>query len=123
MSSPIVLLDELLGQIINQPESVEFDVVMDVIKNNYEFSSTRFVNGLGDDAIINEQGANEGSCRIFAFAQLNELTEAQTLACFGRYYRDDVLKAPEGRDHGNIRTFMRDGWKGIAFDTFPLTKK
>lgn len=116
-------VSELLEQIATQPESIEFDVVMGVIKNNYDFSPTRFVNGLGDDAVINEQGTNEGSCRIFAFAQTNNLTEAQTLACFGRYYRDDVLKAPEGTDHGNIRTFMRDGWSGIAFDEFPLAKK
>lgn len=43
------------------------------------------------------------------FFCLNHLDEDSTLACFGSYYRDDVLKFPDGTDHGNIRRFMRDG--------------
>ena len=50
-----------------------------------------------------------------AFAQLHELDAARTLACFGRYYREDVLRHPDGSDHANIRTFMRHGPAGIRF--------
>jgi hypothetical protein len=44
------------------------------------------------------------------------LSEVHTLALFGGYYRDDVLGNPEGRDHGNIRHFMKYGWAGIHFE-------
>ena len=47
--------------------------------------------------------------------ELNALSEANTLACFGRFYRE-VLNDPTGTSHGNIRAFMRDGWAGICFD-------
>ena len=59
-----------------------------------------------------QQGENSGSCKIFAFAQLHHLDEASTLACFGAYYRDDVLKHPQGSDHQNIRQFINTGWQG-----------
>jgi len=43
------------------------------------------------------------------------LDAQQTLACFGDYYRVDVLQNPEGVDHQNIRNFMTYGWDGVAF--------
>ncbi|MFT4047340.1 MAG: HopJ type III effector protein [Solimonas sp.] len=49
---------------------------------------------------------------MLAFAKLQGLSEAETLACFGRFYREDVLKNPDGTDHQNIRNFMRTGWRG-----------
>lgn len=116
-------VETLLAQLQNTPESVEFKNVMDTISAHYNYKPSRFSNGVGENAVINEAGANEGSCKIFAFAQLNQLTAEQTLACFGSYYRDDVLKNPEGSDHGNIRSFMRHGWNGITFDSPALTAK
>ena len=46
-----------------------------------------------------------------------------TLACFGAFYTEDVLKNPDGTDHQNIRNFMKTGWDGIAFYGEPLTLK
>lgn len=113
----------LLSQLQSSPETVEFKGVMDTIATFYDYTPTGFTNGVGESQAINQAGANEGSCKIFAFAQLNNLNIEQTLACFGSYYRDDVLKNPTGSDHANIRHFMVYGWPGINFDHAPLTAK
>jgi hypothetical protein len=99
----------------------DFEDTIAVVNAIYSYTPTRFVNGL-TTPVINEAGQNEGSCRIFAFAQLNALTEADTLACFGRFYRD-VLNEPTGTSHGNIRAFMRDGWAGVQFEGEVLQPK
>lgn len=109
-------LPELLAQLRNAPETVAFSTVQAVIAAHYVYTPTRFTNGLGDDAVVNEAGTNEGSCRLFAFARLQGLGEAETLACFGHFYRDEVLGNPEGSSHANIRRFMRDGWAGIRYE-------
>ena len=106
----------LLDKIKTQPEAIIFDEVMAFIADHYHYTPTRFRNGEGKNIVVNEAGKNEGSCKIFAFAQLNGLSEQETMACFGSYYRDDVLAHPEGQDHANIRTFMQHGWAGIQFD-------
>ncbi|PKM22890.1 MAG: type III effector [Gammaproteobacteria bacterium HGW-Gammaproteobacteria-14] len=116
-------LQALLQHIAQSPERVEFDEVIAVIDQFYHYTETRFTNGLGEDALINEAGSNAGSCRVFAFARQNKLDEESTLACFGRYYREDVLRFPDGNDHGNIRRFMKYGWQGIYFDDEPLTPR
>ncbi len=115
--------DQLIARIEDAPESIDFEDVIAVIDAHYHYTPTRFTNGLGDDALCNEAGSNEGSCRIFAFARLHDLDETTTLALFGRFYRDEVLGNPDGDSHGNIRRFMRDGWKGIDFDGVALTPK
>lgn len=112
-------VDNLLQQVREAPESVEFDTVMQVISDHYDYTPTTFSNG----SVVNEAGSNEGSCKIFAFAQLNNLSEMETLALFGRYYREDVLGNPAGEDHANIRNFILDGWLGIRFDGVALTPK
>ncbi|MGK2915376.1 MAG: HopJ type III effector protein [Porticoccaceae bacterium] len=113
-------IEQLIEQIKTAPERVEFAQVIAVITAHYRYTPTRFRNGLGADIVVNEAGTNEGSCRIFAFARLNQLSEAETLACFGRYYRDDVLGNPHGSDHANIRAFIKHGWAGVEFDAGPL---
>jgi HopJ type III effector protein len=118
-----MLLNEFLQQLNAQPESIEFQQVIDLISAHYDYTPTRFTNGVGADQAVNAAGTNEGSCRIFAFARLNGLDAAQTLACFGKFYRVDVLQNPEATDHANIRTFMRHGWNGIHFDGAPLSPK
>ncbi len=110
---------ELLAQLRTTPESIEFDQVMTTITNHYNYTPTRFING----EIVNEAGTNEGSCKLFSFAKLNGLSEVETLALFGRYYREDVLENPAGDDHGNIRNFILDGWLGIQFDREALITK
>lgn len=108
-----------LDKLKNSPDEITFDYTMSVIDNLYDFTPVSFTNG----NLVNAAGQNSGSCKLFAFAKLQALTEQQTLACFGDYYRKDVLKHPNGNDHQNIRNFIRTGWEGIAFDTMPLTLK
>ncbi|KAK2701774.1 uncharacterized protein LOC136043222 [Artemia franciscana] len=116
-------LETLLDTLKHAPNSVEFDNVMTVIAENFTYTPSRFSNGLGDNKVVNEAGTNEGSCKIFAFAKQQGLSEAHTLACFGHYYRDDVLAHPDNTDHANIRQFMQTGWAGIAFDQVALQAK
>ncbi|CCN49712.1 putative HopJ type III effector protein [Vibrio nigripulchritudo MADA3029] len=104
-------LKELLTALSQSPETVQFQDVISVIDSNYEFTPTEFKNG----DTVNEAGQNNGSCKIFAFAKLNQLDVQSALACFGDFYRKDVLENPEGEDHQNIRNFMRFGWDGIEF--------
>jgi hypothetical protein len=116
-------IKNLLSQLADAPETVTFNQVIEVIAVHYDYTPTRFTNGEGESQAINEAGTNEGSCKIFAFAQLKNLDKDQTLNCFGDYYRSDVLQNPNGSDHGNIRNFMRSGWAGIKFDAQPLDLK
>jgi len=101
---------------IASSSSLDFEDTMNVIKENYQYTPAAFHNG----DLENAAGENEGSCKIFAFAKLNNLDEETTLKCFGRFYQD-VLKTPEGNDHGNIRNFMKTGWKGISFSANVLS--
>jgi len=112
-------LTQLLEVISQEPQTVSFNDVISTINENYHYTPTTFSNG----DVVNEFGTNEGSCKIFAFAQLNKLSTDQALACFGKYYRDDVLTNPEGSDHGNIRNFMVTGWEGVKFSGVALVKK
>ena len=109
----------LLAKLAEQNAQVEFNDVMQVISEHYQYTPSRFSNG----SVVNEAGSNEGSCKLFSFAKLHGLTELQTLACFGIYYRNDVLNNPKGDDHGNIRNFIKTGWSGIHFDTESLVVK
>ncbi len=110
---------ELLTQLRTAPESIEFEQVMATIAKHYNYTPTRFENG----DVVNEAGANEGSCKLFYFAKLNGLSEVETLALFGKYYRDDVMGNPAGSDHRNIRNFILDGWLGVQFDDEALIAK
>lgn len=108
---------------IRAGQPVAFRDTMDVIAAHYDYSPVRFGNGIGADRLVNEPGQNEGSCRIFAFARLQGLSEPETLALFGEYYRDEVLPHPGGEGHRNIRNFMKYGWAGIALDGEALAPK
>jgi hypothetical protein len=112
-------LDDFLKQLEQNPEQIEFSETMAVIEENYNFTPSAFTNG----NTVNEADTNNGSCKIFSFGLLHELSEQQTLACFGGYYRDDVLGNPEGDDHQNIRNFMVSGWNGIRFSGSALAGK
>ncbi len=109
-------LEIFLKKLHTCPDTIDFSDTVDVIETLYKFTPTAFKNG----ALHNAADQNNGSCKLFAFAQLQALTEQQTLACFGQYYRHDVLKNPTGEDHPNIRNFMETGWTGIKFSSTPL---
>lgn len=112
-----MVLSELLAQLTKHP--VDFKAVMQVIEEEYTFTPTHFVNG----AFANLANTNNGSCKIFAFGLLNQLTEQATLNAFGNFYTQDVLQHPEGLDHQNIRNFMQTGWAGISYSSPALQKK
>ncbi|MGD8583101.1 MAG: HopJ type III effector protein [Gammaproteobacteria bacterium] len=111
--------DQLLRLLKDSPDEIEFDDVIDLIDELYEFTPVEFSNG----DLVNEAGQSPGSCKIFAFAKLLRLNEQQTLYCFGSYYRDDVLKHPDNMDHPNIRNFMKTGWNGVEIKGVPLKLK
>lgn len=104
-------LDTLLNKLDTAPSSIEFTDTLAVIEALYNFTPTAFKNGESENAA----GQNNGSCKLFAFARLQGLSKEQTLACFGAYYRKDVLENPNGTDHDNIRNFMKYGWDGITY--------
>ncbi|RQP26419.1 HopJ type III effector protein [Piscinibacter terrae] len=109
-------LDTFLTKLQSAPASISFDDTMAAIASAYDFTPTAFTNG----GLRNEAGQNSRSCQLFAFAKLQGLSPDQTLACYGAYYRDDVLKNPQGTDHMNIRNFMKHGWEGVGFEGEPL---
>ncbi|WP_409991373.1 HopJ type III effector protein [Chryseobacterium sp. Leaf405] len=106
-------------QVKNSPETIDFKDVIAYIDENYNFTPTKFTNG----NTVNEVDQNNGSCKVFSYAKLNDLSKEDTLNLFGDFYRNDVLKNPEGTDHQNIRNFMEFGWDGISFEGVALSKK
>lgn len=112
-------LNSFLTALKTTPQNVEFSETISVIDSTYNFYETSFTNG----DTKNEAGQNNGSCKIFAFGQLNNLTPQQTLSCFGDFYRVDVLQNPDNTDHQNIRNFMVSGWEGVSFSQQALKIK
>lgn len=112
-------INDFLNKLEQDPSKVDFEGAMAVIDAHYSFEPAAFRNG----AISNKSGENNGSCKIFALGLLHKLSEQQTLACFGDYYRRDVLANPDNDDHQNIRSFIKNGWRGISFESVALIEK
>ena len=112
-------IESFKNKLKESPKQIDFSETMNVVDENYNFIPTAFKNG----TLENAEGQNSGSCKLFAFAKAEELTKEDTLACFGQYYFDDVLKDPNGSGHQNIRNFMNTGFEGLTFNGEPLTKK
>ena len=112
-------LEDLVAHLCEAPNTIEFGEVITLIDNTFFFSPTAFENG----AIKNLENQNNGSCKLLALGQYLKLSNEQTLALFGSFYRDDVLKNPNGEDHANIRNFMQTGHAGVTFEQFPLVLK
>ncbi|WKB82654.1 HopJ type III effector protein [Cellulophaga omnivescoria] len=112
-------LDQFKEKLKNNPTAIAFTDTMQVIEDNYTFTPTAFKNG----SLENKEGENSGSCKLFAFALKQELSKEETLACFGDYYRKDVLQDPEGNGHLNIRNFMQTGFNGLVFSVDALKEK
>ena len=85
-------LESFLEKLNTTPETITFAETIAVIEAHYDFAPTAFENGLQHNAA----GENSGSCKLLAFAEIQNLSEEATLACFGTYYFDDVLKNPNG---------------------------
>lgn len=59
-----------------------FQETIAYIDENYHFTPTAFKNGNQ----INNAGENNGSCKIFAFTKLNQLSVEDTLYLFGDFF-------------------------------------
>ncbi|WP_299016272.1 HopJ type III effector protein [uncultured Polaribacter sp.] len=103
---------------LQENTTVAFSDTMQVIEDNYKFTPTAFTNG----TIENKAGENSGSCKLFAFAKLQKLSKAETLACFGEHYQN-VLEDANGDAHQNIRNFMQTGFDGLNFNGEALALK
>ncbi|RAJ08345.1 HopJ type III effector protein [Chitinophaga skermanii] len=109
-------LNTLLGQL--KANTIVFKDVIAFIENHYIAQPTAFKNG---DA-YNEATQNQGSAKVFSFAQIHNLSKEDTLLLFAEHYQA-VLNTPEATDHQNIRQFMAHGWEGIQFEGTALTSK
>lgn len=112
-------LTAFLKKLKQTPTAITFPETIAVIEENYDFTPTTFDNGTQHNAA----GENSGSCKLFAFAQLQNLSQTETLACFGAFYFEEVLGDPKGINHQNIRNFMKTGWGGIRFEGEALNLK
>lgn len=112
-------INTFLEKLKQTPTSIAFAETIATIEENYDFTPTSFKNG----EQYNEAGQNSGSCKLFSFAKLQNLSKDETLACFGAIYFEEVLGDPEGTNHQNIRNFMKLGWDGIQFEGEALTLK
>ena len=96
--------------------TIPFSSVITFIETYYTHQPTAFKNG----DTYNEATQNQGSAKVFAFAQINHLNTAETLMLFAEHYQA-VLAQPDATDHQNIRQFMSNGWEGIQFEGTVLT--
>ncbi len=110
------MAQDLLQQL--QAGTAKFADVIAYIDAHYQHSPTAFQNGTQH----NTAEQNQGSAKVFSFAKLQHLDQAQTLQLFAEHYQA-VLDTPEGIDHQNIRQFMQNGWDGITFAGEVLTSK
>jgi len=109
-------LEAFKQKLKNTPSQIEFSETMAVIESHYKFTPTAFKN----DDLQNNSGENSGSCKLFSFAKLQGFTKEETLACFGKFYFEDVLNDPNGSGHQNIRNFMKTGFDGLVFEGHAL---
>lgn len=98
--------------------NVNFGEVIAFIETYYKHQPTAFKNG----EVENEANQNQGSAKVFAFAKLNNLSEADTISLFAEHYQS-VVAHPDGSDHQNIRQFMSHGWNGITFEGEALVSR
>lgn len=110
------MAQELLKQL--QAGNAKFADVISYIETRYTHTPTAFQNGQQYNAATE----NQGSAKVFSFAQLNDLDQQQTLNLFAEHYAA-VLATPDATDHQNIRQFMQNGWNGIKFEGNALTAK
>ncbi|WP_435525849.1 HopJ type III effector protein [Chryseobacterium indoltheticum] len=110
----------LFEQLEKSAEEIQFKDVIAFIDEHYDFTPTKFTNG----NTVNEADQNNGSCKVFSFAKLNDLSKEETLNLFRRILQKKtfcrILKA---FDHQNIRNFMEFGWDGISFEGKALRRK
>ena len=110
------MAESLLQQLKNG--AIKFTDVIAYIDRHYQHTPTAFSNGEQHNTADQDQG----SAKVFSFAQLNNLSAEDTLSLFAEHYQH-VLETPDAHDHQNIRQFMKNGWSGIQFEGTALTAK
>ena len=110
------MTQNLLAQL--KDGTAKFADVLAFIEAHYQHTPTAFKNGAQSNAATE----NQGSAKVFSFAKLQGLNQADTLSLFAEHYAA-VLKTPDATDHQNIRQFMQHGWDGVTFDGTALSAK
>src|SRR3546814_1418831 len=100
-------VEAFLKRLREAPDEIEFADTIAVIDSHYDYTPTAFRNG----DVHNEAGQNAGSCKLLSFAKLQGLSEAETLACFGCFYRSEEHTS-------ELQSLMR-----ISYAVFCLKKK
>lgn len=111
-------IDDLIKALDSASPDVVFSDVMSAIDAAFAFTPCAFDNG----GQSNSADENQGSCKVFAFAQHAHLDKEKTLRLFAEHYQS-VLDDPQGSAHGNIRAFMQSGWDGVTLHGNPLTPR
>jgi hypothetical protein len=101
-----------------ESDAHQFAATLAFINAWFDFMPTGFRNG----TVVNNREQNQGSCRVLAFALLQQLSASQALKCFGEHYRD-VLATPGKDNHHNLRRVQAEGLSDIQFDQPPLRRK
>jgi len=99
-------------------DDFQFETTLAFIDQWFDFTPSAFQNG----SVANAADQNQGSCKVFALAELLKLSQDQALRCFGQHYRD-VLATPDVDNHHNLRRLLKEGLVNIQFDQFPLAQK
>ena len=110
------MTQNLLAQL--KDGTAKFADVLAFIAAHYQHTPTAFKNGAQSNAATE----NQGSAKVFSFAKLQGLNQADTLSLFAEHYAA-VLTTPDATDHQNIRQFMQHGWDGVTFDGTALSAK
>lgn len=110
------MIQDLLDKI--DTNEIVFSDVISFIESNYDCVPSAFSNGKQ----LNAENENQGSAKVFSFAQLNNLSKEETLKLFVEHYQS-VLETPDETNHQNIRQFMIHGWDGIKFEKQVLKLK
>lgn len=99
-------------------KACNFQDIIGFIESRYDYQPQAFTNG----TLHNKAGENEGSCKVFAFAKIHNLSALNTLKLFAEHY-DSVKAEPKGSNHANIRNFSFYGWEGFSMEHNCLTLK
>jgi hypothetical protein len=105
-------------EILRSGAKMKFEDLIALIDDDYNYTPAGFTNG----EVENTADENQGSAKLFCFAAIHQLSQLETLHCFGQYYQD-VLNTPESDSHGNIRNFMTYGWGGLKFESPVLDRR
>jgi hypothetical protein len=109
-------MEDLLEQLA--AGKAQFAEVLAYIETHHQPQPAAFTNG----TLYNSATQNQGSAKVFALAQLHQLSPAQTLSLFAEHYHA-VLADPEGTAHQNIRQFISHGWAGLHFESEVFGKR